>query len=65
MANLDDFRDGTAFIYLFPSDFKSKARFNQYARFMGQDKDHAIEIPIDSERAREIVRIEKRMAWHD
>lgn len=30
MANIDDFADGTAFIYLFPEDFKSEYRFKQY-----------------------------------
>lgn len=52
MAKLDDFADGTAFIYLFPEDFKSDYRFKQYANFMGQDADRAIRIPIDSRRAK-------------
>lgn len=60
MAKFDDFADGTAFIYLFPEDFKSEYRFEQYANFMGQDADRAIQIPIDSRRAKRYRDDQKR-----
>jgi hypothetical protein len=49
----DDYYDGTACIFLHQSDFKSKERFRQYARFMKQDENSIrIKVPIDSDRAR-------------
>lgn len=50
----EDCCDGTAYIFLYRSDFKSEERFKQYARFMKQDENSIrIKVPIDSDRARE------------
>lgn len=49
--HFDDYCPGTCFMILLASDFKSRERFKQYARFMKQDDDEQICVPIDSERA--------------
>lgn len=49
--NFNDYCPGTCFLILLASDFKSRARFKQYARFMKQDDEEQIIVPIDSERA--------------
>ena len=54
MDAFDDYRDGTACIFINQSDFKSKERFKQYARFMKQGENSIrIKVPIDSDRARD------------
>ena len=54
MGEFNDYIDGTAFLVLCDSDFKSVERFAQYAHFIGQDGFNKIVIPIDSERARRL-----------
>lgn len=49
--DFQDYVPGTSHLMLFQSDFKSEYRFQQYARFMNQEGERQIIIPIDYERA--------------
>jgi len=63
MANINDFADGTAFIYLCRSDFQSEERFESYAQFMGVPEGRdAIYVPIDMHRAKDRARLINQFA---
>lgn len=49
--DFQDYVPGTSHLMLFQSDFKSEYRFQQYARFMKQEEERQIIVPIDYERA--------------
>ena len=50
--DFEDYVPGTAYLILLQSDFMSEYRFKQYARFMKQQGERQIIVPIDYERAR-------------
>lgn len=49
--DFQDYVPGTSHLRLLQSDFKSEYRFQQYARFMKQEGEREIIVPIDYERA--------------
>lgn len=49
--DFQDYVPGTSHLLLLQSDFKSEYRFQQYARFMKQEGERKIIVPIDYERA--------------
>ena len=49
--NFQDYVPDTSYLLLFESDFKSEYRFQQYARFMKQEGEQQIIVPIDYDRA--------------
>ena len=49
--DFQDYIPDSSYLILLQSDFKSKYRFEQYARFMKQEGEQQIIVPIDYERA--------------
>lgn len=49
--DFQDYVPDTSVLFLFQSDFKSEYRFQQYARFMKQEGEQQIIVPIDYDRA--------------
>ena len=49
--DFQDYVPDTSFLLLLQSDFKSEYRFQQYARFMKQEGEQQIIVPIDYDRA--------------
>ena len=49
--DFQDYVPGTSHLLLLQSDFKNEYRFQQYARFMKQEGERQIIVPIDYERA--------------
>ena len=49
--DFQDYVPDSSYLLLLQSDFKSEYRFKQYARFMKQEGEQQIIVPIDYDRA--------------
>ena len=49
--DFQDYVPGSSYLLLLQSDFKSEYRFQQYARFMKQEGEQQIIVPIDYDMA--------------